>query len=321
MANENVPALAPTRFDNQILPYAACVPIGKKNFDLDLQRKQKNPIFQISIDILQNINFFIAFVASTSLDEDSFRLDVNLLREALEITLVDQAHRFVSPPSGDAIVDFVNQLGYPGEIYFVSRMRTPKADKPMKPTPAKQAKLATAKQPKPKPVKEKPTKHTPIQKAGKGKVIKARTVKSPFQLVDKPDEEQDQPEAAQGQAHVCGVAIHEHVPEATRLLLVVEGKGKAIATEEQRRTLVTDEASTGPSTQPQDDTSANIVRETPFPIDTEIGTDTEKVISEGDIEIVNIGEEQWMNCLLLHTQLAQVLVPHTEEAQEENLKT
>nr|GEV18840.1 hypothetical protein [Tanacetum cinerariifolium] len=71
-------------------------------------------------------------------------------------------------------------------------------------------------------------------KAGKGKVIKARTVKSSLQLVDEPDEEQDQPEVvpepqgagkeydleraiqmilesfqAQGQAHVDGVAIHE----------------------------------------------------------------------------------------------------------------
>nr|GEV24057.1 hypothetical protein [Tanacetum cinerariifolium] len=52
----------------------------------------------------------------------SRRLDANLLMEALEITLVDQAHQFVSPPSGDAIMDFVNQLGYPGEIHFVSRM-------------------------------------------------------------------------------------------------------------------------------------------------------------------------------------------------------
>ncbi|GJV24685.1 RNA-directed DNA polymerase, partial [Tanacetum coccineum] len=29
-----------------------------------------------------------------------------------EITPIDQAHQFVSPPSGDAIMDFVNELGY-----------------------------------------------------------------------------------------------------------------------------------------------------------------------------------------------------------------
>nr|GEX96570.1 hypothetical protein [Tanacetum cinerariifolium] len=122
MANENILTPALTKPDDQILPFAAWVPIGKSNFVLDLQKKQKNPIFQISMDILQNTNFFRAFTISALLDEDWFRLDANLLMEALEITLVDQAHQFVSPPSGDAIMDFVNQLGYPWEIHFVSRM-------------------------------------------------------------------------------------------------------------------------------------------------------------------------------------------------------
>ncbi|GJV24492.1 hypothetical protein Tco_1377187 [Tanacetum coccineum] len=66
MADENVLALAPTRSDDQILPFAAWVPIGKSNYVLDLQKKQKNLIFQISVDILQNTNFFRAFTASAS---------------------------------------------------------------------------------------------------------------------------------------------------------------------------------------------------------------------------------------------------------------
>nr|GEY60459.1 uncharacterized mitochondrial protein AtMg00810-like [Tanacetum cinerariifolium] len=52
MANENVLALAPTRSDDQILPFASWVPIGKRNFVLDLQKKQKNLIFHFSVDIL-----------------------------------------------------------------------------------------------------------------------------------------------------------------------------------------------------------------------------------------------------------------------------
>ncbi|GJX83556.1 retrovirus-related pol polyprotein from transposon TNT 1-94 [Tanacetum coccineum] len=64
MANENVPTPAPTRSDDQNLPFAAWVPIGKINFVLDLQKKKKKPIFQISVDILQNTNFFKAFTAS-----------------------------------------------------------------------------------------------------------------------------------------------------------------------------------------------------------------------------------------------------------------
>ncbi|GJS38433.1 hypothetical protein Tco_0563476 [Tanacetum coccineum] len=88
MANENVPTPAPTRSDDQILPFAAWVPIKKRNH----------------------------------LDKDWFTLDANLLREDLEITPIDQAHPFVSPPSGDTIMDFVNELGYPEVIHFVSSM-------------------------------------------------------------------------------------------------------------------------------------------------------------------------------------------------------
>nr|GFC75643.1 hypothetical protein [Tanacetum cinerariifolium] len=44
MANENVPAPAPTRSDDQMLSFAAWVPIGKSNFVLDLQKKKKNRI-------------------------------------------------------------------------------------------------------------------------------------------------------------------------------------------------------------------------------------------------------------------------------------
>ncbi|GJR07419.1 hypothetical protein Tco_0790071 [Tanacetum coccineum] len=117
------------------------------------------------------------------------------------------------------------------------------------------------------------------------------------------------------QAHVGGVAIQELVAEATRPLPVVEGKGKAIATDEQaaqsllalhtpkrrsttdqfifqRRTSANEEASTGPSAQPQDDTSANIVRDSPSPTDAKTGADTDMTNSGGDAEILKIDEEQ-----------------------------
>ncbi|GJV81317.1 hypothetical protein Tco_1517187 [Tanacetum coccineum] len=497
MVVENVPAPTPTRSDDQILPFAAWVPIGKSNYVLDLQKKQKNPIFQISMDILQNTNIFRAFTASASvpaiyiqqfwnmptyeaktgaysfqLDETRFVLDANLLRDALEITPIDQAHQFVSPSSGDAITDFVNELGYPEVIHFVSRMavnnlyqpwraifptKKGRKDKPyaisycrftkliichlgrihnihqrstslfhlaeedlrlgnlkfvpkgeedevfgmpisselisnnirnalyynaylemvakhdQKVAAEKEGKKKTAstKQPKskfatktsskptlaskPKPPKKnpsktstakppklKPAKATPLQKAGKGKVEKVRNVKSSFQLVDEPDEEPAQPEPepepnkegegeeydmeraiqmslesfqAQGHAHVGGVAIQEPIAEATRPLLIVKGKGKAIVTKEQvaqsllslntpkrkittdqfifqRQTPSTEEATTGPSAQPQDDTSANIVRDTLSPANAKTGADTDRTNSGGDTEILQFGDEQ-----------------------------
>nr|GFC10819.1 hypothetical protein [Tanacetum cinerariifolium] len=51
MAEENVPA--PIRSDDQLVPVKAHLPIGKSNLLM-------NPIFRISVDILQNTNFFSA---------------------------------------------------------------------------------------------------------------------------------------------------------------------------------------------------------------------------------------------------------------------
>nr|GEV77035.1 retrovirus-related Pol polyprotein from transposon TNT 1-94 [Tanacetum cinerariifolium] len=42
--------------------------------------------------------------------------------EVLYITHVDAAHPFVSPPTGEQVMDFVNEMGYPEEIHFVSKM-------------------------------------------------------------------------------------------------------------------------------------------------------------------------------------------------------
>nr|GEU45541.1 hypothetical protein [Tanacetum cinerariifolium] len=73
IAEENVLAPAPTRFDEQILPVNAC--------------------FQ--------------------LDEQWFTLNVDLLRKALEITPIHSAHPFESPPAGEqpwrAMLSLINQ--------------------------------------------------------------------------------------------------------------------------------------------------------------------------------------------------------------------
>ncbi|GKF68213.1 hypothetical protein Tco_0197892, partial [Tanacetum coccineum] len=66
MAEQNVPAQAPTRTDEQIVPHSQWLQIGKSNLLFDAQKIQKNPIFQISVDILRNTNFFRAFSASAS---------------------------------------------------------------------------------------------------------------------------------------------------------------------------------------------------------------------------------------------------------------
>ncbi|GJU81020.1 hypothetical protein Tco_1283385 [Tanacetum coccineum] len=64
MAEQNVPNQPPTRTDEQIVPRSQWLTIGKSNLLFNAQKIQKNPIFQISVDILSNTNFFQAFTAS-----------------------------------------------------------------------------------------------------------------------------------------------------------------------------------------------------------------------------------------------------------------
>nr|GEU58516.1 hypothetical protein [Tanacetum cinerariifolium] len=178
-----------------------------------------------------------------------------------------------------------------------------------KPNPTKErpSKSSIAKPPKPKPAKEKSTKTTLLEQARRGKIVKVHKAKSSFQLVDEPDEEP---------AHSKPEPKLEH-QEATRPLPVVEGKGKAIVTKEQaahsllalhtpkrrsttdqfvlqRHNPVTEEASTRPSAQAQDDTSINIIRDSPSPADAETETSaaSEKTNSGGDTEILQFDEEQ-----------------------------
>ncbi|GJU79698.1 hypothetical protein Tco_1282063 [Tanacetum coccineum] len=118
MAEQNVPAQAPTRTDEQIVPRSQWLQIGKINLLFDAQKIQKNPIFQISVDILRNTNFFRAFSASASVPAIYIQ-HADRFTKALDITPVDPAHPFELPPTSDTVIDFVNQLGYPEPVEFV----------------------------------------------------------------------------------------------------------------------------------------------------------------------------------------------------------
>ncbi|GJU79082.1 hypothetical protein Tco_1276152 [Tanacetum coccineum] len=215
---------------------------------------------------------------------------------------------------------YVTGYDFPlGNLKFVPKAKegrkkktAPKADKPVKPAPAKQ----------PKHVKEKSTKPTHSKIANKGKVRKVRKGKSPLQLVDKEEPTHPKPEPEpQGEdvdydlqrgiqmslesflAPVGKVAFRK--PAAlgiTQKLPVVEGKGKGIDTDEQvaqsllelqtpkkksttnqyifqRQIPVTQVVTTRPSTQPENDTSANMVRVSPSPTDAETAEEVSKTVT------------------------------------------
>ncbi|GKA93829.1 hypothetical protein Tco_0815815 [Tanacetum coccineum] len=138
-----------TRTDEQILPRSRWVSVGKSNYYLDVERSQSNPIYKISVDILKHTNFFRAFTASSTipsiyiqqfwdtvrydkttgsyscqLDEQWFNLTKDTLRDALQITPVDNNNAFSSPPTLDVLIKFVNDLGYPKVVRTLSDVVT-----------------------------------------------------------------------------------------------------------------------------------------------------------------------------------------------------
>nr|GEV15697.1 hypothetical protein [Tanacetum cinerariifolium] len=108
---------------------------------------QSNPIYKIAMGILKHTNFFKAFTASSpsiyiqqfwdtvrydkttvcykcQLDEQWFDLTKDTLRDALQITPVNNNNAFSSSPSSDALINFVNDLGYPKVVRNLSNIVT-----------------------------------------------------------------------------------------------------------------------------------------------------------------------------------------------------
>nr|GEZ10491.1 hypothetical protein [Tanacetum cinerariifolium] len=256
MDDENIPAQAPTRYDDQIFPFAAWVPIGKSNYAIQTfltdkanlgslikkGRKDKPhviPYYRFMKLIICHLgrihNIHQRSASPFHLTEEDFRLG-NLKfvskGEADEVFGMPIPNELISnnirnTPYYNAYLEMVAKHDRKLAAEKEGKMKTasakqpksnPAMEKSSKPAPAPKPKAtkerpfkaSTAKPPKPKPTKEKSTKTTPTQHAGKGKIAKVRKVKSPFQVVDEPDE--------------------EPAVEATQPLPVVERKGKAIKT-------------------------------------------------------------------------------------------
>ncbi|GKC90860.1 hypothetical protein Tco_1151509 [Tanacetum coccineum] len=98
---------------------------GKAIFFSMLKKIEKNPIFQISVDILRNTNFFRTFSASASVPTVYNSAFWNSMKKALDITPVDPAHPFELPPTGDTVIDFVNQLGTEKTLMYIKDQKSP----------------------------------------------------------------------------------------------------------------------------------------------------------------------------------------------------
>nr|GEU51996.1 putative reverse transcriptase domain-containing protein [Tanacetum cinerariifolium] len=117
---DQAPTMAPpTRTDDQILSHIRWVLIGKSNCYLDVKRSQSNPIYKIAFwDTVRYDK--IAGCYKCELDKQWFDLSKDTLRDALHITPVDNNNAFSSPPTPDALINFVNDLGYPKVVRTLS---------------------------------------------------------------------------------------------------------------------------------------------------------------------------------------------------------
>ncbi|GJV58554.1 hypothetical protein Tco_1459559 [Tanacetum coccineum] len=147
---EHAPAMAPpVRTDEQIMPRIRWVPIGKSNCYLNEEKSQPNPIYKIAVDILKQTNFFRAFTASSTipaiyiqqfwdticfdskagsykcqLDEQWFDLTKDTLRDALQITPVDNNRASNPHPTPDTRVEFVTKMGWSKGVIHLSNVTT-----------------------------------------------------------------------------------------------------------------------------------------------------------------------------------------------------
>ncbi|GJZ55712.1 monodehydroascorbate reductase [Tanacetum coccineum] len=129
MADVNVDATAeqahamapPTRTDDQILPRIRWVPVQKSNCNMDVERSQSNPIYKITDTIRYDKT---AGGYKCQLDEQWFDFTKDTLRDALQITPVNSNNAFSSPPTLDAFIKFVNDLGYRKAVRHLSDVVT-----------------------------------------------------------------------------------------------------------------------------------------------------------------------------------------------------
>ncbi|GKC21834.1 retrovirus-related pol polyprotein from transposon TNT 1-94, partial [Tanacetum coccineum] len=110
---EHAPAMAPlVRTDEQIMPR---IPFTASSTILAIYIQQ----FWDTICFDSKAESY-----KCQLDEQRFDLTKETLRDALQITPVDNNRTFSPPPTLDTLVEFVNKLGYPKEVIHLSNVTT-----------------------------------------------------------------------------------------------------------------------------------------------------------------------------------------------------
>ncbi|GJV81725.1 hypothetical protein Tco_1517595 [Tanacetum coccineum] len=87
------------------------VEIGKCNMRINPTKTQEETTYQVALDILKLSLCYNVFLILADLDNNKFKIGVELFREILRICPRVPYEEFVAPPPHDAIVTFIKSLG------------------------------------------------------------------------------------------------------------------------------------------------------------------------------------------------------------------
>ncbi|GJX10449.1 hypothetical protein Tco_0200308 [Tanacetum coccineum] len=102
--------------DEVLVPRDDQVKIGACNIRIALEKKQKEPTYQLALDIFKQYSCYMLF------SRQLMFLKYICSSFVLQITLRVPNQEFVEPPPHDELVSFVKQLGYTGSLELVSKM-------------------------------------------------------------------------------------------------------------------------------------------------------------------------------------------------------
>nr|GEV66325.1 retrovirus-related Pol polyprotein from transposon TNT 1-94 [Tanacetum cinerariifolium] len=106
--------------DALLVPIDDQVKIGLSNYKIDLEKSQPDVIYKfwhtVHYDSTAKAYLFTR-------DDQNFEVNADLLKESLQITPKVSNHPFITPPSKNEIISFINKLGYSEHLTTISAIR------------------------------------------------------------------------------------------------------------------------------------------------------------------------------------------------------
>ncbi|GJV68523.1 hypothetical protein Tco_1484032 [Tanacetum coccineum] len=132
--------------DDALVPREQRLTIGSCNYRLSTTFKPKEPTFQVALDVLTLTPFYLAFLITASvpavymqefwaivtyqkhhirfkMNKKSYSFDMETFRNMLLICPKLPGQKFVDPPFEEEILNFIRELGYPGNIKLLSNVK------------------------------------------------------------------------------------------------------------------------------------------------------------------------------------------------------